>query len=101
MHSSVFVPEYTVLEDDVRLGPFVVLTNTKYPFSPGAKDTMKGPTLKQGAILGANVTVLPGVIIGRKALIGAGAVVTKDVPEGTVVIGNPGRIVKTLSDLPY
>lgn len=101
LHSNVFVPEYTVLEDDVRLGPYVVLTNTKYPFSPGAKDTMKGPTLKEGAILGANVTVLPGVIIGRRALVGAGSVVTKDVPDEAVVVGNPGKIIKIISDLPY
>jgi len=101
LHSQVFVPEYSILEDDVRLGPNVVLTNAKYPFSPDAKKTMKGPHLKNGAIIGANVTVLPGIIIGIKALVGAGAVVVKDVPDGAVVAGNPARVIKHISDLPY
>lgn len=60
-----------------------------------------GPTLREGAIVGANATLLPGVVIGRRALVGAGAVVTDDVPDGAVVAGNPARIIKTTADLPY
>jgi acetyltransferase-like isoleucine patch superfamily enzyme len=62
---------------------------------------MKGPTLKKGSIIGANVTILPGIVIGMKAIVGAGSVVAKDVPDGAVVIGNPARIIKHISDLPY
>jgi acetyltransferase-like isoleucine patch superfamily enzyme len=101
LHSQVFVPEFSVLEDGCWLGPRVVLTNAKYPRSPRVKDELKGPHVERGAKLGANVTVLPGVRIGRDALVGAGAVVTADVPARAVVVGNPARVIKTLDDLPY
>ena len=101
LHSNVFVPEFSVLEDDCWLGPNAVLTNAKYPKSPGAKESLAGPHIEQGAKIGANATVLPGVRIGSGALVGAGAVVTKDVPAGTVVVGNPARATNRLSRLPY
>jgi acetyltransferase-like isoleucine patch superfamily enzyme len=101
LHSHVFVPEFSVLEDECWLGPNVVLTNARYPRSPRAKDELAGPYIERGAKLGANVTVLPGIRIGRDALIGAGAVVTKDVPAGAVVVGNPGRVINKLANLPY
>jgi acetyltransferase-like isoleucine patch superfamily enzyme len=101
LHSHVFVPEFTVLEDECWLGPNVVLTNARYPRSPRAKDELVGAIIGRGAKLGANVTVLPGIRIGRDALIGAGSVVTKDVPAGAVVVGNPGRVINMLANLPY
>jgi acetyltransferase-like isoleucine patch superfamily enzyme len=101
IHSQVFVPEYSVLEDGAWVGPNVVLTNAKYPLSPGVKETLKGPTIKKGAKIGANATILPGVVIGENALVGAGSVVVNDVPANAVVVGNPARIIKTISDLPY
>jgi len=101
IHSQVFVPEYSILEDGAWLGPNVVLTNAKYPLSPGVKDSLKGPTIKKGAIIGANSTILPGVVIGENAIVGAGSVVTKDVPAGGVVAGNPAKILKNKSALPY
>ncbi len=101
IHSQVFVPEYSVLEEGAWLGPNVVLTNAKYPLSPEVKKNLKGPRIKKGAKIGANATILPGVVIGEKALVGAGAVVVHDVPDGAVVAGNPARIVKYISDLPY
>lgn len=101
IHSQVFVPEFSVLEDGAWLGPNVVLTNAKYPLSPGVKDALKGPVIKKGAIIGANATILPGVVIHEKALVGAGSVVVADVPAGAVVAGNPARIIKMISDLPY
>jgi len=101
IHSQVFIPEYSVLEDNVKLGPQVVLTNTKYPFSPAAKKNMKGPIIKKGAKIGANVTILPGIIIGENALVGAGSVVVHDVPDNAVVVGNPARITKNIKELPY
>jgi acetyltransferase-like isoleucine patch superfamily enzyme len=101
IHSQAFIPEFSVLEDDAWIGPNVVLTNAKYPLSRGVKESLQGPRIKRGAKIGANATILPGVIIGEAVLVGAGAVVVKDVPAGVVVAGNPARIIRQLSDLPY
>ena len=101
IHTQVFIPEYSVLEDDSWLGPNVVLTNAKYPQSPGVKEKLQGPVIKKGAKIGANATILPGLVIGVNALVGAGSVVVADVPDGAVVAGNPARIIKTIQDLPY
>jgi acetyltransferase-like isoleucine patch superfamily enzyme len=101
IHNQVFIPEYSVLEDHAWIGPNVVFTNAKYPLSPGVKENLKGPIIKKGAKIGASATILPGVVIGENSLIGAGSVVTKDVPNGAVVVGNPAKIIKNISELPY
>lgn len=101
LHSNVFVPEFSVLEDECWLGPNVVLTNARYPTSPRAKSELMGPIIEVRARIGANATLLPGVRIGREALVGAGAVVTRDVLAGTVVVGNPARAVNRIERLPY
>ena len=101
IHSQAFIPEYSVLEDNVFIGPNVVLTNAKYPFAPDSKKTLKGPLIKQGAKVGGNVTLLPGIVIGKNALVGAGSVVTKDVPDDAVVVGNPAKVINTIKNLPY
>ena len=100
IHSAAFIPEYTVLEDDAWIGPCVVITNAKYPANRHTKRDLRGPVVKRGAKVGANATVLPGVVIGEYALVGAGSVVTRDVPAHAVVVGNPARITKALHDLP-
>jgi acetyltransferase-like isoleucine patch superfamily enzyme len=101
IHSQVFIPEYSVLEEGAWLGPNVVLTNAKYPQAIGVKESLRGPIIKRRAKIGANSTILPGVVIGENALVGAGTVVCRDVPEGAVVVGNPGRIINHISRLPY
>lgn len=101
IHTQVFIPEYSVLEEGCWIGPNVVFTNAKYPVSPGVKDSLVGPTIRRGAKIGANVTILPAVVIGEHALVGAGSVVTKNVPPGAVVAGNPARVVRHISELPY
>lgn len=92
LHSRCFVPEFSVFEAGVWLGPGVTVTNAKFPNRPDTKDNLTGVTLRAGATVGAAAVLLPGIEIGAGALIGAGAVVTKDVPAGAVIVGNPGRI---------
>jgi acetyltransferase-like isoleucine patch superfamily enzyme len=101
IHTQAFIPEYSVLEEGCWIGPNVVLTNAKYPMSPGAKDRLAGPVIRKGAKIGANATLLPGVVIGENALVGAGAVVAHDVPPGAVVAGNPARVIRQVAELPY
>lgn len=101
IHTQAFVPEYSTLEDECWIGPNVVFTNAKYPTSPNAKHELRGPHVKRGAIITANATLLPGVTIGERALVGAGSVVTRNVPDGMVVVGNPAKVIKRLADLPY
>jgi acetyltransferase-like isoleucine patch superfamily enzyme len=101
IHTQVFIPEFSVLEEGCWIGPNVVFTNAKYPLSPGVKDSLVGPVIKKGAKIGANSTILPGVVVGENALVGAGSVVAKDVPAGAVVVGNPARVIRSISELPY
>ncbi len=94
IHTHAFIPEFTVLEKRSWVGPNVVITNARYPNSPTTKSELKGVRIKQGAKIGANATILPGVIIGNSALVGAGSVVVHDVPDGMIVVGNPCRVVR-------
>ncbi len=99
IHSNAFVPEYSVLEEYAWVGPNVVLTNARYPRSRDVKSQLVGAHIKFHAKIGANTTLLPGVVIGRYALVGAGSVVVHDVPDYKVVAGNPARIVNDIRKL--
>ncbi len=99
IHTQVFVPEYTILEEDVWIGPNVVITNSRYPASQSSKENLDGCILRSGCKIGANVTVLPGVEIGANALVGAGSVVTQNVPAGMVVAGNPARVIRPVEEI--
>jgi acetyltransferase-like isoleucine patch superfamily enzyme len=101
IHTQVFIPEFSILEEGCWIGPNAVFTNARYPLSPGAKDSLAGPVIKKGAKIGANSTILPGVVIGENALVGAGSVVARDVPAGAVVVGNPAHVIRHISELPY
>ncbi len=80
------------LEDEVFLGPSCVLTNVTNPRSQVNRHSLYEKTLfRRGCSIGANATVVPGITIGRYAFIGAGAVVTKDVPDYALMLGNPGK----------
>lgn len=79
------------LEDDVFVGPGVCFTNVTFPRNQSTEPYLR-TVVKKGASIGANATLLPGITIGREAMVGAGAVVTKDVPPHAIVVGNPARI---------
>jgi len=92
IHSACFIPEFTILKSDCWIGPRVTITNSRYPNTKSSKLELEPVTISSLVIVGANVTILPGVTIGENALIGAGAVITKSVPPGSVVFGNPALV---------
>ena len=81
-----------ILEDDVFVGPNATFTNDPFPRSKKRPTSWRPTLVKQGASIGANATVLPGITIGRNAMVAAGAVVTHDVPPDAIVAGNPSAI---------
>jgi len=99
VHCNVYIAQFTVIEDDVFLAPGVTVANDPHPGCPFSKECMRGPVIKRGAQVGINVTLLPFITIGEQALIGAGSVVTTDVPPQAVVYGNPARMVKNIHQL--
>lgn len=99
IHHNVYVAQFTVIEDDVFLGPGVVIANDIHPGCPLARDCMEGPVIRRGAQVGAVAILLPRVVIGEHALIGAGSVVTRDVPPGAVVYGNPAQVRGWVQDM--
>ena len=80
------------VEDDVFIGPNVTFTNDKKPRSKVYPEQFLSTTIKAGASIGAGAVILPGLTIGRRAMIGAGAVVTRDVPDDAVVYGDAARV---------
>lgn len=92
--SGVFLWDGTRIEDDVFLGPNATFTNDPMPRSKVYPEAFTGITIMKGASIGANATLLPGITVGCYAMVGAGAVVTKNVPDRAVVIGNPAKIIR-------
>lgn len=81
------------IEDDVFIGPNATFSNDIFPRSKRYPQTFAVTTVQRGASIGANATLLPGITVGARAMVGAGAVVTRSVPPNAVVVGNPARIV--------
>ncbi len=93
IQNNVSIYTGVTLEDDVFCGPSMVFTNVMNPRSAvSRKDEYRSTLVKRGASLGANSTIICGHTVGAFAFIGAGAVVTKDIPDYALVVGNPGRI---------
>jgi UDP-2-acetamido-3-amino-2,3-dideoxy-glucuronate N-acetyltransferase len=90
--SGVQLWDGVTLEDDVFVGPNATFTNDPFPRSKHYLEKYPRTVVKKGASIGANATILPGVTIGQQGMVGAGAVVTKDVPPNAILVGNPAYI---------
>ena len=102
--SHTFICEGVTIEDEVFIGHGVTFTNDMFPRATNADGSLQSaadwqclPTLvKKGAAIGSGVTLLCGITIGERAVVGAGAVVTKDVPPGVIVAGNPAKVLRKI-----
>lgn len=99
IHTNVFIPEYSILKERAWVGPNSVFTNALHPLCSRVKECLKGPVIEVDARIGANTTLLPHIIVGEGSLVGAGSVVTGDVPAGAVVVGNPAQVVQMVKDI--
>jgi len=95
VHSSVFMGQYTVIEDYAWIYPYVALTNDRHPpvYNP------KGVTIKEYAVVATSTVILPGIVIGKNALVGAHSVVTKNVDDEMLVMGNPAKVRCNVRDI--
>jgi acetyltransferase-like isoleucine patch superfamily enzyme len=110
IHCNCYVAQFTVIEDDAFMAPGVTIANDIHPGCEYSSECMKGPHIGRGVQIGVNVTIVPYVQIGEKCLIGAGSVVTRDLPPYSLAYGNPARVrgdvrdltcTKGLTDRPY
>jgi acetyltransferase-like isoleucine patch superfamily enzyme len=93
---GVYIWDGIVIENDVFIGPNVTFTNDKYPKSKKYPQEFQKTILKNKCSIGANATILGGVTIGEGAMIGAGSLVTKNVPDGELWFGNPAKFMRKL-----
>jgi acetyltransferase-like isoleucine patch superfamily enzyme len=99
IQAEAYVTAYSTLEEDVFIAPCVVTTNDNFMGrTEKRKSLMKGPTIRRGARVGGGAVLLPGIEIGEEAFVGAGAVVTKDVPPRKLVVGSPARVLRDVAD---
>ena len=103
--SHTFICEGVTIEDDVFVGHGVMFINDKYPRSTNESGELQteedweviSTIVKQGASIGSNATLLCGITVGSGSIVGAGSVVTRDVPDKAVVAGNPARVIRNIS----
>ncbi len=100
IHTNCFL-EGVVLEDNVIISPHVVFTNDPYPPCKICAERVRGARVGKNTVIGANATILPGIKIGENVLVGAGSVVTKNITDAVVVVGNPARILKKRSEITH
>jgi len=95
IQADAYLTAYSTLEGDVFIAPCVVTTNDNFMGrTEKRKELMKGPTIRRGARIGGGAILCPGIEIGEEAFVGAGAVVTKDVPPRVIVVGSPARVLR-------
>ncbi|HZN21946.1 MAG TPA: acyltransferase [Gaiellaceae bacterium] len=95
IQADAYITAYSTLEDHVFVAPCVVTTNDDFMGRTEQRlERIAGPTIRRGARIGGGAVLCPGVVIGEEAFVGAGAVVTRDVPDRTVVVGNPARVLR-------
>ena len=99
IQADAYITAYSTLEDNVFVAPCVVTTNDDYMGRTEKRHAaVKGPTIRRGARVGGGAILCPGVEIGEEAFVGAGAVVTRDVPPRTLVVGNPARVLREVPE---
>src|SRR5882724_820495 len=99
IQADAYVTAYSTLEEDVFVAPCVVTTNDNFMGrTEQRKELMKGPTIRRGARIGGGAIICPGLEIGEEAFVGAGAVVTKNVPPRKIVVGNPARVLRDVPE---
>src|SRR6267154_2220630 len=99
IQAEAYITAYSTLEDDVFIAPCVVTTNDNFMGrTERRKELMRGPTIRRGARIGGGAIICPGLEIGEEAFVGAGAVVTKDVPPRKLVVGSPARVLRDVPD---
>ncbi len=96
--SGVYIWNGIEIEDGVFIGPCATFSNDKFPRSKAYSVVALKTRIERGASIGANATILPGITVGANAMVGAGAVVTQDVPAATLVYGNPARAIRRLDN---
>jgi acetyltransferase-like isoleucine patch superfamily enzyme len=98
IQADAYITAYSTLEEHVFIAPCVVTTNDNFMGRTERRHALrKGPTIRRGARVGGGAILCPGVEIGEEAFVGAGAVVTKDVPTRVIVVGNPARVLRDVS----
>jgi serine acetyltransferase len=100
IHCNCYIAQFTEIGDGAFLAPGVITANDLYPGDERSAELMGGPKIEPGAQIGVNVTILPHVRIGSGAIIGAGSVVTRDIPAGVVAFGNPATVHRLVCELP-
>jgi acetyltransferase-like isoleucine patch superfamily enzyme len=99
IQAEAYITAYSTLEEDVFIAPCVVTTNDNFMGRTEKRKTlMKGPTIRRGARVGGGAILCPGIEVGEEAFVGAGAVVTKDVPARKLVVGSPARVLRDVNE---
>ena len=98
IQAEAYITAYSTLEEDVFIAPCVVTTNDNFMGrTEKRRALMKGPTIRRGARVGGGAILCPGIEVGEEAFVGAGAVVTKDVPPRKLVVGSPARVLRDVA----
>jgi len=98
IQAEAYITAYSTLEDNVFIAPCVVTTNDNFMGRTERRhELIKGPTIRRGARVGGGAILCPGIVVGEEAYVGAGAVVTKDVEPRMLVVGNPARVLRSVS----